>query len=350
MRTRMIRVLALLAALCLIPLGVLGEDIPLDERGWVDFVLVCNEGMSNKGGNAGNTMMVVSMNPDTGKIRLMMLTWDTFVRYQGYDVLQKIDMPYRNKGPEETLRVFNENFNMDIQLFMSLNYLNLASMIDAYGGVNVDVSRAERNALNGMVASKKETITAQADLGLLSQVMVERLADEYYLAEYGPGTHLNGLQAVGYGWLQYDSIYNCCMREVNVIASLFSSVGKTIGEKVILYTNEYGAPENLNGRRAINLDDMTAEDLAFLRTEMAPIFQMAYHNLSEDDIQAISNALARTAYLASRQGVSIFDTLTYRVLPLEATNEYDLVAGTKGHIIDFEANEIEMKTFLFTDE
>ncbi len=327
------------------------DTIPeANERGWVDFILVCNEGMNNTGGNVGNTMMVVSMNPQTGKIRLLMFTWDTFIRYRGYDVLQRLDMPYRNNGPEETMKVFNDNFNMDIKLFMSLNYLNLASLIDAYGGVDIEISRAERNALNGMVASKKETIQQMAGSGMLSQILLEGLAEEYYLNDYGPDTHLNGLQAVGYGWLQYDSVYNCCMREVKVIANLFSHVGSQIGEKVVLYTNESGYPDNLNSRRAINLDDMTEDDLAFLRSEMAPIFQMAYHNLSEEDIQNISNALARTAYLASRQGVNIFDSLTYKVLPLEATKEYDIVAGAKGHIVDNEANEKAIKDFLFAED
>ena len=326
------------------------ETIPeADERGWVDFVLVCNEGMNNMGGNAGNTMMVVSMSPKTGNIRLVMFTWDTFIRYAGYDVLQKLDQPYRNKGPEETLKVFNDNFNMDIKLFMSLNYLNLASLIDSYNGVDVDISRAERNALNSMVASKKEALQAQAEMGTISQLALESLASQYYLNDYGPDTHLNGLQAVGFGWLQYDSVYNCCNREAEVIAALFSSVGKTIGQKVVLYTNESGYPENVNQRRAINLDDMTEDDQDFLRTEMAPIFQMAYHNLSEKNIQDISNALARTAYLASRQGVNIFDALQFIVLPQEATKPYDIVAGAKGHLVDYEANEKEMKEFLFTE-
>ena len=127
------------------------ETIPeTNERGWVDFILICNEGMKNDGGNSGNTMMIVSMNPKTGMIKLMPFTWDTFIQYPGYDVLQRLDMPYRNRGPEETMDVFNYNFNMDIKLYMSLNYTNLASLIDSYGGVDVDVEIAERNALNNM--------------------------------------------------------------------------------------------------------------------------------------------------------------------------------------------------------
>ena len=147
----------MLLVVCLLPVFAVAEETPGDGE-WVNFLLVCNEGMNNAGGNAGNTLMVVAMNPDTGDIRLMMFTWDTFVDYEGYDLPQKIDMPYRNNGPEETMKVFNDNFGLDITRFLSLNYLNLASLIDTYGGVEVDISRAERNALNGMVYSKKENI------------------------------------------------------------------------------------------------------------------------------------------------------------------------------------------------
>ena len=344
------RLTALLLVICMLPAFAFAEGNVMDERGWVDFVLVCNEGMNNEGGNVGNTMMVVSMNPQTGKIRLMMMTWDTFVNYPGYDIPQKLDTPYRNNGPEETMKVFNANFDMDVKLFMSLNYLNLASLIDAYGGVTVDVSRAERNALNAMVMSKKEAILNQVSLGLLTQLYVERLADEYYLNEWGPETHLNGLQAVGFGWLQYDSVYNCCLREVEVIASLFNSVGQKIGKEAALYTDEYGPPENLGSKRGINLDAMTEEDIAFLRQEMGPIFQMAYHNLTEEDILDISLALARGAYAGSRQGVNIFETLEYTILPLEAKNPYDTVAGTEGHLVDYQANREAMQQFLFRED
>ena len=348
---RMIRLTAMLLAICLLPVFAAAEDDILDERGWVDFILICNEGMNNTGGNVGNTMMVVSMNPDTGKIRLMNVTWDTFINYPGYDVPQKLDMPYRNNGPEETMKVFNVNFDMDIKFFMSLNYLNLASLIDSFGGVDIKVSRAERNALNAMVASKKENILAQADLGLLSQLYVEKLATDYYLNEYGPNTHLKGLQAVGFGWLQYDSVYNCCNREATVIAALFKSVGKVIGEKAVLYTDAYGEPAKSEDRRMINLDHLTDDDMAYFRQAMDPIFQMAYHNLTEDEIRKISLALARASYTGSRQGVNIFeDTLDYTVFPLEAKQEYDIVVGTKGHLIDYEKNTEKMKEFLFAED
>ena len=344
-----LKLTALLLVLRLLPMTATAEQAEEDNSDWVSFLLICNEGMSNAKGNAGNTLCVAGMEPEKGLIRLMMFTWDTFIDYEGYDVPQKLDMPYRNNGPEEAVKVFNANFGTDISLYMSLNFLNMASLIDAYGGVTVDMTRAERNAMNAIVSTKKEQLKTQAASGILEQIMIDRLAEDNYLEEYGPETHLNGLQAVGYGWLQYDSVYNCCEREMEVVSCLFGSAAKTISDTLVLYTNEAGAPENTDGKRAINLDDMTDEDKKFIRDAIEPIFQMTVHDLTEEQIESISMALARSAYEASRQGVNIFDPIDCMVLPLEAQNEYDIIAGSKGHLIDAEANKEAIQAFLYKD-
>ena len=344
----LLKLMALAMALMLLPVAASAEEAAAASD-WVSFLLICNEGMNNTQGNAGNTLMLVAMNPNTGKIRLASFTWDTFVDYEGYDVPQKLDMPYRNNGPEEAMKVFNANFGTELTHYMSLNFLNLANLIDSYGGVTVDVTRAERNALNGMVASKSQALKAQAASGLLDQILIDKLAAEYQLEEYGPETHLNGLQAVGYGWLQYDSVYNCCERDVEVISSLFGSVAATISEEVVFYTNAYGAPEETDGRRAVNLDALTEDDMKFLRKTIAPIFDMSANNLQEEEIESISLALAKVAYEAARQGVNIFVSLEHTVMPLEAQNEYDIIAGTKGHLVDKEANAKAIVDFLYKE-
>ena len=345
-----LRIAAVLLSLCLLAVPVAAEEESVtDDNGWVSFFLMCNEGMNNRGGNAGNTMMVVSMNELTGKIRLMMFTWDTFVEYEGYDMPQKIDMAYRNNGPEEAVKVFNANFGTDIEMYLSLNYLNLATLIDDYGGVNVDVSRAERNALNGMVDSKKEYLKQMQDANLLDQLFVELLAKEYYLEDFGPDTHLNGLQAVAFGWLQYDSVYNCCQRDVEVIASLFNSVGEVLGEEVVFYENGAEKPDVDDSHRVINLDDVSEEELQFMREAISPIFETSYNNLPEEDIESITMALARVSYEASRQGVNILDQMETAIFPLEATQPYEIVAGAEGHVIDYEKNAEKMKEYLYAE-
>lgn len=346
----LIKMTALLLLLCLLPFAATAEATEEKTSDWESFLLICNEGMNNDKGNAGNTLMVAAMEPNLGKIHLMMFTWDTFIDYEGYDVPQKLDMPYRNNGPEEAVIVFNENFGLNINHYLSLNYLNLASLIDEYGGINVDITRAERNAINGMVGSKKIRLQEEVASGSLSQTVIDLLAQEYYLNDFGPNTHLNGLQAVGFGWLQYDSVYNCCERDAKVVAALFHSAGSYIADKVALYTNESGIPEDDYGRRPINMDDITEEDYQFLRQQIAPIFQMSVNNMEEDEIRTITLALARIAYQAEREGVSIFDLIRSTVLPLEATKPYDFVAGTQGHLIDKEANIQAVKEFLYSED
>ena len=306
--------------------------------------------MNNDKGNAGNTLLVAAMNPERGRIHLMMFTWDTFIDYEGYDVPQKLDMPYRNNGPEEAMKVFNANFGLNINHYLSLNYLNMASLIDEYGGVNIDITRAERNALNGMVGSKKIRLQEEVASGLLSQIVIELIAQDYYLNDFGPDTHLNGLQAVGFGWLQYDSIYNCCERDVEVVASLFHSVSNFMNDRVALYTDATGIPEDAEGKRVINLDNLSDDDYAFIRELIAPIFQMSDNNMEEDEIRAITISLAKIAYKAHREGTDIMDLLRTTILPLEATKPYDIIAGAQGHLVDKEKNIAAIEEFLFSDD
>ena len=348
---KLIKLTAMLLLLCLLPLTATAEAQAEkeEEAHWESFLLICNEGMNNDKGNAGNTLMVAAMEPNLGKINLMMFTWDTFIDYEGYDVPQKLDMPYRNNGPEEAVRVFNENFGLNINHYLSLNYLNLASLIDEYGGINVDITRAERNALNGMVASKKIRLQEQVASGELGQTVIDMLAQEYYLNDFGPNTHLNGLQAVGFGWLQYDSVYNCCERDVEVVASLFRSTANFMTDRIALYTDATGRPKDDFGRRAINLDNLTDDDYNFIRELIAPIFQMSDNNMTEEEIKTITLSLARIAYQAEREGTNIMDLIRTTILTMEATKPYDTVAGQQGHLVNKEANIAAIKEFLYSD-
>lgn len=335
----------LLALVMLFACAALAEE----EENRISFLLMCNEGMNNNGGNVGNTLMNVSFDADTGSIRLLMFTWDTFIDLEGYDVPQLLDQPYRDEGPEGTLKAYNQNFGQNVEKFLSINYLNLADLIDSFGGVNVDITRAERNALNGMVQSKKESLTSMANVGILEKAVIDGLANEYYLDSWGEDTHLNGLQAVGYGWLQYDSVYNCCLREGKVITDLFVSVEDVLNERVVFCTDESGAPQG-ETRRVINLDHMTDEDLDELYRYIKPIFVKSYNNLTQDEVYIITAAFARASYQAAQQGVDVFRNVEYTILPLEATLPYDVVAGREGHLVDTEANSKAINDFLYGED
>ena len=172
---------------------------------------------------------------------------------------------------------------------------------------------------------------------------------DYHLSEFGPETKLNGLQAVWFGWLQYDSVYNCCEREIDVVAALFKKISEDISEETVFYTDQTGTPDTSESRRAINLDHVTEDDRAFLMEFLSPITTTSYNNLTKEEFMDMALAFARSAYLASREGVNIFDNIEHSIFPLEAKEPYDIVAGTEGHLIDYQKNSTEMKLFLYSE-
>ena len=223
------------------------------------------------------------------------------------------------------------------------------TLVDDYGGINVDITRAERNALNGMVASKKRDLQSKAGENMVSQHVLDMMEEEYHLNEFGPETKLNGLQAVGFGWLQYDSVYNCCERDIDVVAALFKKISEDIKEEAVFYTDQTGVPDLKDSRRAINLDHVSEEDKVFLMEFLSPIMTTSYNNLTKEEFMDMALAFASSAYVASREGVDIFDNIEHSIFPLEAKQPYDIVAGTEGHLIDFQKNSTEIKNFLYAE-
>ena len=137
---------------------------------------------------------------------------------------------------------------------------------------------------------------------------------------------------------------------MKIVSGLFHSISEQIDKEVVFYTNDTGLPEITDNRRVINLDDISDEDRAYLMQILAPVSQTSYNNLSEEEEFEIVTTLARSAYMASREGVDIFVDLDQEIFPLEAKQPYDNVAGTEGHIVDYEKNSTAMKQFLYKTE
>ena len=79
---------------------------PWPQEGFQTILLLSSDApdMSRNYGRAG-VALLCTVEMSTGKIRLLMMAWDTFIDYPGYDLPQKLDTPYRNNGPEETVKV-----------------------------------------------------------------------------------------------------------------------------------------------------------------------------------------------------------------------------------------------------
>ena len=132
-----------------------------------------------------DTIMIASINLDTGACKLVSVYRDTYLNLSN-DTYNKCNAAYAKGGPEMAINMLNMNLDLNITDFVTVGFAGLTDTIDALGGVNIDVDDAEINHLNNyqlcMAEDLKRSYTPVTSTG-------------YQL--------LNGLQATGYCRIRY---------------------------------------------------------------------------------------------------------------------------------------------------
>lgn len=141
----------------------------------------------------GNTdsIMILSLNTETKKVKIISIMRDTLVpmEYEGKKYHGKINSAYV-KGPEHAIKTLNENFDLDISEYATVNFFGMVDIIDAVGGITATITEDElkwkgtdhpnlNNCMNEICS----------ELGLN--------ANDYFIKKAGEQT-LNGVQAVAY--------------------------------------------------------------------------------------------------------------------------------------------------------
>ena len=94
-----------------------------------------------------DTIMIASINLDTGDCKLVSVYRDTYLNLSN-DTYNKCNAAYMKGGPEMAINMLNMNLDMNITDFVTVGFAGLADTIDALGGVMIDVDEAEINHLN----------------------------------------------------------------------------------------------------------------------------------------------------------------------------------------------------------
>lgn len=118
-----------------------------------------------------DSMMIASINLDTGDIKLVSIYRDTLldlgdlgVSYNSKkekniidnktpedlsdDIFQKCNAAYSYGGAEQALKMLNMNLDMDIETFVTVGYKGLSKVVDGLGGVWLDVDETELLHIN----------------------------------------------------------------------------------------------------------------------------------------------------------------------------------------------------------
>lgn len=111
----------------------------------------------------GDTQIIVSINRDTGAIKMTSILRDSLVPIPGYKNQTKINnsFAYGNNrvkkgttqekvrsGAALAMRTINRNFQMNIENYVAINFNGLASIIDALGGIDIELTKGEAWYIN----------------------------------------------------------------------------------------------------------------------------------------------------------------------------------------------------------
>ena len=171
------------------------------------------------GAQRSDAIMIASIG--YGKCRLTSLMRDTVADIPGHE-RNKLNAAYAYGGPELAMRTVNLTFGTNIVHYAQVDYVALVRVIDALGGVEMDITEAERERLNAAMLKVRNVF---APLGYTAKE----------LTQSGQNVHLDGLQALSFARLRkLDSDFARTGRQRALLAAIINKVKASLWNPVKL--------------------------------------------------------------------------------------------------------------------
>lgn len=192
--------IVVLAVLCVVAYGVMKLDkidyTKLDKgklevyRDTGPYTNIALFGLDSRdgeidGGVRSDCMMVASINNETDDVRIISIYRDTLLKQEDGE-FAKANSAYARGGPQAAIALMNRNLDLDIQNYVSVNFNSLVDIVDALGGIEIELTEEERVHMNNYQVETAEVV---------GQAVQE--VEEAGLQK------LNGVQAVSYSRIRY---------------------------------------------------------------------------------------------------------------------------------------------------
>ncbi|MBR4743869.1 MAG: LCP family protein [Oscillospiraceae bacterium] len=185
---------------------VVWEDIEeLENDNLINILLVGQDSRTGKR-ERSDTMIVLSINPDTGEVSMISFMRDLYVQMpEGY-MDNRMNAAYQLGGFPYLYEVLEKNFGLKCAGGFEVNFDGFTQVVDAVGGVDVELTSAEARIVgDGAVAGMN---------------------------------HLNGTQALAYSRIRkIDSDFNRTSRQRTVVLALFDRIKGSDVNTLIDLTN-----------------------------------------------------------------------------------------------------------------
>lgn len=106
---------------------------------------------TNSNTGLSDAIMIASIDQFNGRIKLTSIARDTMVPIDGHGKTNKINAAYSYGGAQLAIKTLNQNFGLDIQDYVTVNFNQLSKVIDTAGGVTINITEDERIMANGIM-------------------------------------------------------------------------------------------------------------------------------------------------------------------------------------------------------
>ncbi len=247
--------MALLADTITIPEGqdaqlddylVLPDDHATPETDTFQLLLVGTDNYKESRRGLSDTMMLVQLDPKTKTIKLASFLRDMYVKIPGHGST-RLNAAYVYGGADLMLQTLKNNFGIEPDAYVVVNFSRMAALFDAIGGVEVNVSKREVTQANLIMRAYNVKMGKKQTDGLIKKSGLQTLT---------------GKQALCFSRIRkIDSDFARTNRQRTVVEAAFHKImtlsWDQIGELVL--DNLDNVNTNLSGEDAIRLIPMALE-------------------------------------------------------------------------------------------
>ena len=124
------------------------NDIEVNEgvesKGYVNLMLYGVDARNQKyESGLSDVIMIVSINQDTHKVKIASIYRDTYLQ----DTKTKTHA-FLSGGPAKSMSIINTNLDLDITEYVAVNFDVVVDVVDAVGGVTIDITSEEAGYIN----------------------------------------------------------------------------------------------------------------------------------------------------------------------------------------------------------
>ena len=175
-------------------IGINPEDIGIVEmdrpEGVTNIALFGIDARNDSFRGLSDSIMIISIDANYNSIKLISIMRDSLVRVDGHGC-QKINAAYNLGGPQLAVKTLNQNFNMDISEYATVDFVSMAGIIDVVGGIEAELTEKE-------VANANKQI----------REMAKQRGTERDLIEQAGKQTLSGIQAVAFARIRKTATVN----------------------------------------------------------------------------------------------------------------------------------------------